>query len=75
MAWSHKWETKGTPASGARQFKQLQRAGAIDDIVKIEAYKDPSLWFMDAAQRINEFPKQNRSEVHLIMTSGVAPLK
>ena len=47
----------GHTSPGARQFKQLQLAGAIDGIVKIEAYKDPSLWFMDAAQRINKFPK------------------
>ena len=44
---------QGHTSPGARQFKQLQLAGAIDNIVKIEAYKDPSLWFMDAAQRIN----------------------
>ena len=48
---------QGHTSPGARQFQQLQQAGALEDIVKIEAYKDPSLWFMDAAQRISEFPK------------------
>ena len=48
---------QGHTSPGARQFQQLQQAGALEDIVKIEAYKDPSLWFMDAAHRISEFPK------------------
>ena len=48
---------QGHTSPGARQFQQLQKAGALEDIVKIEAYKDPSLWFMDATQRISEFPK------------------
>jgi len=48
---------QGHTSPGARQFQQLQQAGALEDIVKIEAYKDPSLWFMDATQRISEFPK------------------
>ncbi len=48
---------QGHTSPGARQFQQLHKAGALEDIVKIEAYKDPSLWFMEAAQRISEFPK------------------
>ena len=48
---------QGHTSPGARQFQQLQQAGALEDIVKIEAYKDPSLWFMNAAERISEFPK------------------
>jgi len=48
---------QGHTSPGARQFQQLQQAGALQDIVKIEAYKDPSLWFMNAPQRISQFPK------------------
>jgi predicted dehydrogenase len=48
---------QGHTSAGAEQFKQLQQAGAIRDIVRIEAYKLPFLWFMDAAQRIHAYPE------------------
>ena len=48
---------QGHSSPGARQFQQLRQAGAIEDIVKIEAYKSPALWFMNAAKRISEYPK------------------
>ena len=35
----------------AEQFKQMLAAGIVDDIVKIDAWKSPSLWFMNAAER------------------------
>jgi predicted dehydrogenase len=47
---------QGHTSAAAEQFKQMLAAGIVDDIVKIEAWKSPSLWFMDAAQRINGFP-------------------
>ncbi len=42
---------QGHTSAGAEQFKAMLAAGVVDDIVKIEAWKSPSLWFMDAAQR------------------------
>ncbi len=49
---------QGHTSAGAEQFKQMLAAGIVDDIVKIEAWKSPSLWFMDAAQRIKGFPPE-----------------
>jgi predicted dehydrogenase len=49
---------QGHTSAGAEQFKQMLAAGIVDDIVKIEAWKSPSLWFMDAAQRIKGFPAE-----------------
>jgi predicted dehydrogenase len=49
---------QGHTSSGAAQFRQLVESGAVRDIVKIDAFKSPSLWFMDANQRISDFPPQ-----------------
>lgn len=49
---------QGHTSAGAEQFKQMLAAGIVDDIVKIEAWKSPSLWFMDAAQRIKGYPAE-----------------
>ncbi len=49
---------QGHTSAGAEQFKQLVAAGIVDDVVKIEAWKSPSLWFMDAAERIPGYPPQ-----------------
>ncbi|GAB5561249.1 MAG: Gfo/Idh/MocA family oxidoreductase [Synoicihabitans sp.] len=43
---------QGHTSSGAEQFKQMRAAGLVDDVVKVEAWKSPSLWFMDASTRI-----------------------
>ena len=42
---------QGHTSAGAEQFKQMLAAGIVDDIVKIDAWKSPSLWFMNAAER------------------------
>jgi predicted dehydrogenase len=42
---------QGHTSAGAEQFKQMLAAGIVDDIVKIQAWKSPSLWFMNAAER------------------------
>lgn len=49
---------QGHTSAGADQFKQMLAAGIVDDIVKIEAWKSPSLWFMDASQRLKGFPPE-----------------
>jgi len=48
---------QGHTSSGSEQFKGMLAAGVVDDIVKIEAWKSPGLWFMDAQKRIKGFPK------------------
>lgn len=47
---------QGHTSPGAEQFKQMKAAGLVDDVVKVEAWKSPALWFMDAATRIAGYP-------------------
>lgn len=42
---------QGHTSAGADQFKQMLAAGIVDDVVKIDAWKSPSLWFMNAEER------------------------
>lgn len=49
---------QGHTSAGAEQFKQMLAAGIVDDIVKIDAWKSPSLWFMNAAERIQGYPQE-----------------
>lgn len=48
---------QGHTSAGSEQFEQMLAAGVLEDIVKIEAWKSPGLWFMDADQRIQGWPK------------------
>lgn len=48
---------QGHTSAGSEQFKQMLAAGVIDDVVKVEAWKGAGLWFMEAAKRIQDFPK------------------
>jgi len=47
---------QGHTSAGAQQFKNLVSKGIVSDITKIEAWKTPSLWFMDPKKRISKFP-------------------
>ncbi len=47
---------QGHTSMGSNQFKKMVDEKVITDIVKIEAWKTASLWFMDANQRISKFP-------------------
>jgi len=40
-------------------MKQIVAAGLADDVYKIEAWKDPSLWFMQADKRISAYPPED----------------
>jgi len=51
---------QGHTSAGAEQFKQLVAAGVVDDVVKIEAWKKASLWFMTAEERIDGLPAKER---------------
>ncbi len=47
---------QGHTSAGASQFKQMVSAGLVNDVVKIEAWKSPALWFMKADGRISDYP-------------------
>ncbi|MDB4474495.1 sulfatase-like hydrolase/transferase [Opitutaceae bacterium] len=47
---------QGHTSSGAEQFKQLVAAGVVDDVIKIDAWKQGGLWFMEKDTRITDFP-------------------
>lgn len=47
---------QGHTSAGATQFQNLVQKGIVHDIVKIDAWKSPGLWFMDAQKRINQYP-------------------
>jgi len=47
---------QGHTSAGSMQFQNLVKKGIVHDIVKIDAWKAPGLWFMNAQKRINQFP-------------------
>ncbi len=47
---------QGHTAEGSEQFKRMLSGGVVDDVVKVEAWKSASLWFMDAKKRIKGYP-------------------
>ncbi len=49
---------QGHTSAGAMQFQNLVKKGIIHDIVKIDAWKTPGLWFMRANQRISKYPEK-----------------
>ncbi len=49
---------QGHTSAGAEQMKQIVAAGLADDVYKIEAWKEPSLWFMQADKRISTYPEE-----------------
>lgn len=49
---------QGHTSPGSAQFKSLVEQGIIQDIVKIDAFKMPSLWFMSQEKRIAAFPPE-----------------
>ena len=51
---------QGHTSSGAAQFQQLVAAGLTNDVFKIDAWKEPSLWFMQSAKRISTYPPEEK---------------
>lgn len=47
---------QGHTSGGSEQFKRMLAGGVVDDVVKVEAWKSPGLWFMDAGKRIKGYP-------------------
>ena len=48
---------QGHTSMGSVQFKKMVDEKVITDIIKIEAWKTASLWFMKANERISSYPK------------------
>lgn len=51
---------QGHTSGGSVQFANMVEHGLVRDITKVEAWKTPGLFFMDAKQRISEFPKEEK---------------
>ena len=66
---------QGHTSAGAEQFKQMLAAGIVDDIVKIDAWKSPSLWFMNAAERIKDYPAGEPMPERAKASRARAPLR
>lgn len=47
---------QGHTSKGSEQFRHWVKRGIIKDITKIEAWKTPSLWFMNKDERISKYP-------------------
>lgn len=68
---------QGHTSSGSSQFKQMVDNGLIKNVKKIDAWKSPGLWFMDATQRIDHFPPPEVMPTTLDwdLWCGPAPMK
>ncbi|NWK56246.1 Gfo/Idh/MocA family oxidoreductase [Verrucomicrobiaceae bacterium N1E253] len=66
---------QGHTSAGALQFQHLVSKGIIHDIVKIDAWKSPSLWFMDAKKRINQYPGEMKAPDSLNWDLWCGPAK
>jgi len=51
---------QGHTSGGSAQFDALLKAGALNGINKVDAWKTPSLFFMNKAQRISEYPPEEK---------------
>ncbi len=47
---------QGHTSAGQSQFRHLVERGIIRDIVRIDAWKSPAVFFMDAKQRFDSYP-------------------
>lgn len=48
---------QGHTSGGSEQFKRMLAGGVVNDVVKVEAWKSSSLWFMDKKKRIKGYPE------------------
>lgn len=48
---------QGHTSGAYLQFARMVERGLVRDITKVDAWKSPGLFFMDAAKRFSEFPK------------------
>jgi predicted dehydrogenase len=51
---------QGHTSAGSEQFRHWVERGIVKDITRIEAWKTPGLWFMNAKERISEYPPAER---------------
>ena len=52
---------QGHTSAGSVQFQQLVEQGVVRDITKVEAWKGPGLFFMDAKKRFSDYPKKAKT--------------
>ncbi len=50
---------QGHTSGGSVQFQRLVEHGVVRDITKIDAWKSPGLFFMNAAKRFAEYPPED----------------
>jgi predicted dehydrogenase len=48
---------QGHTSGGSEQFKRMVAGGVVDDVIRIDAFKGPGLWFMEKDKRIKAYPK------------------
>jgi predicted dehydrogenase len=51
---------QGHTSGGSEQFKRMVAGGVVDDVVRIDAFKGPGLWFMEKDKRIKGYPKAGK---------------
>ncbi|MGB0580303.1 MAG: Gfo/Idh/MocA family oxidoreductase [Limisphaerales bacterium] len=51
---------QGHTSGGSAQFAALLKAGALNGINKVDAWKTPSLFFMNKDQRISKYPPEEK---------------
>lgn len=66
---------QGHTSAGSMQFQNLVKKGIVHDIVKIDAWKSPGLWFMDAKKRISEYPALEKMADHINWDLWCGPAK
>lgn len=66
---------QGHTSAGSLQFQHLVKKGIVRDIVKIDAWKSPGLWFMNAKERINAFPPEQPTPESLNWDLWAGPAK
>jgi len=49
---------QGHTSGASAQFQRMVEQGVVRDITKVDAWKSPNMFFMDAATRFSEYPKE-----------------
>ena len=52
---------QGHTSGASAQFQRMVEAGVVKDITRVDAWKSPGLFFMDAKQRFAEYPKEEEA--------------
>jgi hypothetical protein len=52
---------QGHTSGASAQFQRMVEHGVVRDITKVDAWKSPNMFFMDAAQRFSAYPKEAKA--------------